>query len=49
MDRARPVTVPVWFHVIREDLTVEGGNVPRSWVLAQIDVLNAATMAAPAV
>lgn len=40
--RARPVTVPVWFHVIREDLTVEGGNVPRSWVLAQIDVLNAA-------
>jgi len=41
-NRARPVVVPVWFHVIREDLTVLGGNVPRSWILAQMDVLNAA-------
>jgi len=34
------VTVPVWFHVLRKDLTVEGGNLPRSRILAQIDVLN---------
>ena len=39
-ERARPVTVPVWFHVIREDLTVEGGNLPRSRILAQMQVLN---------
>jgi hypothetical protein len=34
------VTVPVWFHVLRKDLTVEGGNLPRSRIIAQLDVLN---------
>lgn len=38
--RVAVVTVPVWFHVIREDLTVAGGNLPRSRILAQIQVLN---------
>ena len=33
-------TIPVAFHVIRKDTTVAGGNVPRSWIVAQIDVLN---------
>jgi hypothetical protein len=37
---ARAVTVPVWFHVIRKDLTVEGGNLPKARIDAQIDVLN---------
>lgn len=37
-----PVTIPVAFHVIRKDLTVAGGNVPRGWVVDQISVLNAA-------
>lgn len=36
----RVVTVPVAFHVIRKNSTVQGGNVPRSWVDAQMDVLN---------
>jgi hypothetical protein len=36
---AQPVTVPVVFHVIRKDTTVDGGNVPRSWI-DQISVLN---------
>jgi hypothetical protein len=34
------VTVPVAFHVIRKDTTVAGGNVPKSWITAQIAVLN---------
>jgi hypothetical protein len=34
------VVVPVWFHVIREDTTVQGGNVPLSRIDAQIEVLN---------
>lgn len=38
--RARVATVPVWFHVIREDSTVAGGNLPRKRILAQMDVLN---------
>ena len=36
-----PVTIPVVFHVIRKNRTVDGGNVPRSWITNQIDVLNA--------
>ena len=35
-----PITVPVYFHVIRKDLTVAGGNIPRSWITAQMRVLN---------
>jgi hypothetical protein len=35
-----PVTIPTWIHVIRKDLTVEGGNVPNAWIDAQMDVLN---------
>jgi hypothetical protein len=34
------VTVPVAFHVLRKDTTVAGGNVPKSWITAQIAVLN---------
>jgi hypothetical protein len=34
------VTVPVAFHVLRKDATVAGGNVPKSWITAQIAVLN---------
>jgi hypothetical protein len=37
---AAPVTVPVWFHVIRKDLTIAGGNLPPSRIDAQMDVLN---------
>lgn len=36
----RTVTVPVWFHVIRKDTTVEGGNLPLSRINAQMRVLN---------
>jgi hypothetical protein len=35
-----PITVPVWIHVIRKDLTVAGGNLPMSRITAQMDVLN---------
>jgi Pregnancy-associated plasma protein-A len=37
---AKPVTIPVAFHVIRKDTTVAGGNVPKSWITAQMAVLN---------
>ncbi|MGH2681390.1 MAG: zinc metalloprotease [Actinomycetota bacterium] len=41
---ARPgggaVTVNVWIHVIRKDLTVAGGNLPQSRIQDQMDVLN---------
>jgi len=36
------VTIPVYFHVIRKDLTVAGGNIPDQWIADQIAVLNAA-------
>ena len=35
-----PVTVPIAFHVLRKDTTVAGGNVPRSWIVNQLAVLN---------
>ena len=34
------VTIPVAFHVLRKDTTIAGGNAPRAWIEAQIDVLN---------
>jgi pregnancy-associated plasma protein-A len=37
---ASPVTIPVAFHVIRKDTTFAGGNVPKSAITAQIQVLN---------
>lgn len=41
---ARPgtgtVTVDVWIHVIRKDLTVDGGNIPDQWITNQMQVLN---------
>jgi hypothetical protein len=37
---SRAVTIPVWVHVIRKDLTVESGNLPGSRIRAQIAVLN---------
>ena len=37
---SRVTTVPVWFHVLRHDTTVEGGNLPLSRIRAQIRVLN---------
>jgi len=33
-------TVDVWFHVIRKDTTVAGGNIPDSRITAQMAVLN---------
>jgi len=39
-DRGQAITVPVWFHVIRKDATVAGGNVPASRINAQMQVLN---------
>jgi hypothetical protein len=36
------VTIPVAFHVVRKSTTLAGGNVPRSQIDDQIDVLNAA-------
>ena len=38
--RAKVVTVPVAFHVIRKDTTAAGGNVTRAQIDAQIQVLN---------
>lgn len=35
-----PITVPVWIHVIRKNLTVAGGNLPMSRITEQMDVLN---------
>ena len=37
---SEPVVVRTWIHVIREDLTVAGGNVPRRWIDDQIAVMN---------
>lgn len=34
------VTIPVAFHVIRKNGTVEDGNIPKAWIDAQMDVLN---------
>ncbi|KAJ3565805.1 hypothetical protein NP233_g7406 [Leucocoprinus birnbaumii] len=39
-------SIPVHFHVISEDSTVDGGNVPDSQLSAQIDVMNKAYAAA---
>ncbi|KAL5532533.1 hypothetical protein ACEPAF_4307 [Sanghuangporus sanghuang] len=47
LDAARPLaaaaaaTISVYFHVISEDSTEAGGNVPDSQIQEQIDVLNA--------
>lgn len=38
--RGATVTIPVAFHVIRKNDTVAGGNIPRAWIDAQMDVLN---------
>jgi hypothetical protein len=34
------ITIQTWVHVIREDLTVDGGNIPDRWIRNQISVLN---------
>jgi hypothetical protein len=34
------VTIETWVHVIRADLTVAGGNIPRRWINDQMTVLN---------
>ncbi len=39
--RARPVTIPVAFHVIRKDTTARGGNVSSAQIRDLISVLNA--------
>jgi hypothetical protein len=36
----KPISIPVAFHVIRKDLTPEGGNVSDASIKAQIRVLN---------
>src|SRR4029079_15078504 len=33
--------VKVYFHVIRKGTTIAAGNIPNSWITAQINVLNA--------
>ena len=38
----KKITIPVVWHVISEDGTRAGGNVPRSMIDAQINVLNQA-------
>ena len=35
-----PVTIPIAFHVLRKDTTLAGGNVPRSWIVDEVAVLN---------
>lgn len=35
-------TVNVYFHVLRKDTTSAGGNIPDSWITAQMNVLNQA-------
>jgi hypothetical protein len=35
-----PIHVDTFFHIVREDRTVEGGNIPRKWVRAQMKYLN---------
>jgi hypothetical protein len=45
---ARPagsVVIPVWFHVIRSGTAVSQGNIPDSWITAQMQVLNEAFVA----
>jgi hypothetical protein len=42
MAQGGPITIPVYFHVINTGPAVSQGNVPDSWITAQIDVLNAA-------
>jgi hypothetical protein len=37
---AAPISIPVIVHVIREDTTRAGGNVPARMINAQLDVLN---------
>jgi hypothetical protein len=39
---ADTVVIKTWIHVIREDRTVTGGNIPRGWIDEQIAVMNAA-------
>jgi hypothetical protein len=34
--------INVYFHVLRKDTTVTGGNIPDTWITAQINVLNQA-------
>ena len=35
-----PVVIRTWIHVLRENNTVAGGNVPRRWIDEQMSVLN---------
>ena len=40
LDQQGPISVPVYVHVIREDETAEGGNIPQRMVTKQMRVLN---------
>ena len=35
-------TIAVWFHVIRTGLSIPQGDIPDSWIYAQLNVLNGA-------
>ena len=35
-----PINVEVYMHIVREDRTIEGGNVPRKWLRAQMKYFN---------
>jgi hypothetical protein len=41
------VTIPVWFHVINNGSTTTAGNVPDTWISAQLQVLNDAYAQTP--
>lgn len=40
VDIKEPIEIEVYMHIVREDRTIEGGNVPRTWLRAQMKYLN---------
>jgi hypothetical protein len=42
INAAATPTVNVYFHVLMKDSTVNGGNIPQSWITSQMSVLNQA-------
>lgn len=39
-DIKEPIDIDVYFHIVRKDRTVEGGNIPRKWLRAQMKYFN---------
>jgi hypothetical protein len=40
VDIKKPVKVDVYYHIVRTDGTVDGGNIPRTWLRAQNNYMN---------